>query len=149
MALRKLLGYPNCPKIYLLRVNVREHSRLSSISLKSHFHFWIVAISHDILWAILNNDRPVIEMTIAKMTQYKDNVVPVFPLWKYNGLTMFSSLQSILISKNRRTYIAGVPIPVYEQNTCRFKTTQITKFMGPTWGPPGSRRPQMGPMLAL
>ena len=25
---------------------------------------------------------------------------------------------------------------------------QIAKFMGPTWGPPGSSRPQMGPMLA-
>ena len=28
------------------------------------------------------------------------------------------------------------------------RSTQITKFMGPTWGPPGSCRPQMGPMLA-
>ena len=27
--------------------------------------------------------------------------------------------------------------------------SQIAKFMGPTWGPPGSCRPQMGPMLAL
>ena len=27
-------------------------------------------------------------------------------------------------------------------------TTQIAKFMGPTWGPPGSCRPQIGPMLA-
>ena len=26
--------------------------------------------------------------------------------------------------------------------------TQIAKFMGPTWGPPGSYRPQMGPILA-
>ena len=26
--------------------------------------------------------------------------------------------------------------------------TQIAKFMGPTWGPPGSCRPHMGPMLA-
>ena len=25
---------------------------------------------------------------------------------------------------------------------------QIAKFKGPTWGPPGSCRPQMGPMLA-
>ena len=25
--------------------------------------------------------------------------------------------------------------------------TQIAKFMGPTWGPRGSCRPQMGPML--
>ena len=27
-------------------------------------------------------------------------------------------------------------------------TSQIAKFMGPTWGPPGSCRPQIGPMLA-
>ena len=27
--------------------------------------------------------------------------------------------------------------------------TQIARFMGPTWGPPGSYRPQMGPILAL
>ena len=27
-------------------------------------------------------------------------------------------------------------------------TTQIARFMGPTWGPPGSCRPQMGPMSA-
>ena len=26
--------------------------------------------------------------------------------------------------------------------------TQITKFMGPTWGPPGTSRRQLGPMLA-
>ena len=26
--------------------------------------------------------------------------------------------------------------------------SQIAEFMGPTWGPPGSCRPQMGPMLA-
>ena len=26
--------------------------------------------------------------------------------------------------------------------------SQIAKFMGPTWGPPGSCRPRMGPMLA-
>ena len=28
------------------------------------------------------------------------------------------------------------------------KTYKIAKFMGSTWGPPGSCRPQMGPMLA-
>ena len=37
-------------------------------------------------------------------------------------------------------YVNGLP----EYND----TTQIAKFMGPTWGPPGSCRPQMGPMLA-
>ena len=27
-------------------------------------------------------------------------------------------------------------------------SSEIAQFMGPTWGPPGSSRPQMGPMLA-
>ena len=30
----------------------------------------------------------------------------------------------------------------------RYLMTQITKFMGPTWGPPGPCRTQMSPMLA-
>ena len=30
----------------------------------------------------------------------------------------------------------------------KLKSTQIAKFMGPTWVPPGSCRPQMDPMLA-
>ena len=30
----------------------------------------------------------------------------------------------------------------------KYQYTQITKFLGPTWGPPRSRWPQMGPMLA-
>ena len=32
--------------------------------------------------------------------------------------------------------------------TAAYATFQIAKAMGPTWGPPGSCRPQMGPMLA-
>ena len=47
-------------------------------------------------------------------------------------------------------YMLGLGI-----SSCRFVShddvnehTQIAKFMGPTWGPPGSCRPQMGPMLA-
>ena len=32
--------------------------------------------------------------------------------------------------------------------TWRLVSPQIAKSMGPTWGPPGSCRPQMGPMLA-
>ena len=30
----------------------------------------------------------------------------------------------------------------------QYSTAQIAKFMGPIWGPSGSCRPQMGPMLA-
>ena len=37
-------------------------------------------------------------------------------------------------------------IETYCMNTV--KATQIARFMGPTWGPPGSCRSQMGPMWA-
>ena len=39
--------------------------------------------------------------------------------------------------------------PFYYYNLSgKLLTSQIAKFMGPTWGPSGSCRPQMGPMLA-
>ena len=34
------------------------------------------------------------------------------------------------------------------QSCTKPSKSQIAKFMEPTWGPPGSCRPQMGPMLA-
>ena len=39
-------------------------------------------------------------------------------------------------------------LPVQDRMNPLEITPQIAKFMGPTWGPPGSCRPQMGPMLA-
>ena len=39
-----------------------------------------------------------------------------------------------------------VGFPLQKRNNAGKK--RIAKFMGPTWGPPGSCRPQMGPMLA-
>ena len=39
----------------------------------------------------------------------------------------------------------------YQNHSSRSVETwvsQVAKFMGPIWGPPGSSRPQMGPMLA-
>ena len=50
--------------------------------------------------------------------------------------TMFRNLHYVSQTTLRRT-------PGMMRNI-----TQIAKFMGPTWGPPGSCRPQMGPMLA-
>ena len=45
---------------------------------------------------------------------------------------------------------ASVGLSNFNKSSTRSVTqwSQIAKFMGPTWGPPGSCRPQMGPMLA-
>ena len=48
-------------------------------------------------------------------------------------------------NKRVQSYILGRPVYT---DTQLHSHTQIAKFMGPTWGPPGSCRPQMGPMLA-
>ena len=53
------------------------------------------------------------------------------------------------------TSIPGIKlIHISKEGPCAFsssgytQTSQITKFIGPTWGSPGSCRPQMGPMLS-
>ena len=38
--------------------------------------------------------------------------------------------------------------PILQESDRERISPQIAKFMGPTWGPPGACRPQMGPMLA-
>ena len=43
---------------------------------------------------------------------------------------------------------SAVVVVVLYVKPLKNKTTQIVKSMGPTWGPPGSCRAQMGPMLA-
>ena len=35
----------------------------------------------------------------------------------------------------------------YRYDTVQYIISQIAKFMGPIWGPPGSCRTQVGPML--
>ena len=51
------------------------------------------------------------------------------------------------ISNSLVTYLQWFTVLVTKRWTQR-TNSQIAKFMGPTWGPPGSCRPQMGPMLA-
>ena len=48
-------------------------------------------------------------------------------------------------------FLQAIPFSMLESVIiiCQFiMVTQIAKFMGPTWGPSGADRTQMGPMLA-
>ena len=63
-------------------------------------------------------------------------ILAVIPWWKISE--MWRNLHWILCWRNVAFYYSG----------CSLNSSQITKFMGPTWGPPGSCRPQLGPMLA-
>ena len=51
---------------------------------------------------------------------------------------------SVLRHGSECKYISVLP----KMNLVQWALTQIARFMRPTWDPPGSCRPQMGPMLA-
>ena len=58
----------------------------------------------------------------------------------------YGDIKMVIFSTYHIVYSAMIVICLHIQ-TFSSKLTQIAKFMGPTWGPPGSRRPQIGPML--
>ena len=59
--------------------------------------------------------------------------------------TLFMFIMFAFTANNWYEMASHLPFYTWLRST---KTTQIAKFMGPTWGPPGSCRPQMGPILA-
>ena len=69
--------------------------------------------------------------------------------WVTYIVGMLVPVSPIFITLNQRaeghfaTYL-----PIFPYELAHGATTQIEKLMEPTWGPPGSCRPQMGPMLA-
>ena len=75
----------------------------------------------------------------------------IFQAKRYSGCRCPGSVLSNQISLiqvcNHTSPIAKF-CDLWEGGPPAHDTTQIAKFMGPTWGPPGSCRPQVGPMLA-
>ena len=79
----------------------------------------------------------------------------VGPFWKDAIENMLTNLfwLSSLCYDNKYLYIyIWLTYPytsgLFHWNCGNDMITQIAKFMGPTWAPPGSCRPQMGPILA-
>ena len=121
-------------------------------------NFWDVSITIRVCWRLYV--LGLIPVRISKQNPVKHGMKLLFhskltaPLkfgngsvihpTLYNGCTYLSMLWLKLTMFVKR-------VPDITENPV-VKTTsvpQIAKFMGPTWGPPGSCRPQMGPMLAL
>ena len=59
----------------------------------------------------------------------------------HTRVTMYQYVKQI--SGQKDATIKKLKLPLYT-----LQSWGIIKFMGPTWGPPGSCRPQIGPMLA-
>ena len=79
-------------------------------------------------------------MTNANQTLNSRKALRIWPsraIWRVCLEYLKSSYYSCAIASVRHATDTDKQIP-----------RSIAKFMGPTWGPPGSCRPQMGPMLA-
>ena len=91
--------------------------------------------STDIFWN--RNNTSVRMLWHPRMVIYIKHISGLYPndTLSYRMIYDESPMQAIL-------YQFQTDMPLYE------RPTQKAKFMRPTWGPPGSCRPQMGPMLA-
>ena len=54
----------------------------------------------------------------------------------------------VLENQTGHLCLLKIPIELLVVRQFRSESAQMAKFMGPTWGPLGSCRPQMGPVLA-
>ena len=61
-----------------------------------------------------------------------------------DGNRQYSNMHYICVSYHHHSFLLDISL----RHNTSIIATQIAKFMGPTWGPPGSCRPQMGPILA-
>ena len=82
-------------------------------------------------------------------------VAPISRLWDGTGSLIISSWKAKTLSLTSCVARASITmiltysyLRIFRFQQKKGKHTLITRFMGPTWGPPGADRTQVGPMLA-
>ena len=101
-----------------------------------------VGQSHDIsLWSILSlGNRSINVEMICKLRVFGINwcliTLIIYVQTNINQRCMYASLGLRMLTHGGQDKMAAI-----------FLTNQIAKFMGRTWGPPWSCRPQLGPIL--
>ena len=106
--------------VIYLSIFVREQS------LKWHSSSEVTLV---FLLKIISNRTVLKQQGTTRMQFPLDILHLTFVMWEVLNYRRWP-----IITKHRHAHWRGTP--------------QIAKFMGPTWGPPGSCQPQMGPMLA-
>ena len=137
-------SYCNCPKVWMAQLSVGVHFIQNWTS--SEIICYVASLSSENIGCILqkwfhisleNHDSQ--NLTCLAWTTTSDwissELIPHVALY----FSWVHRLWPAEMSSHITATDMVSPIPA---------TAQIAKFMGPTWGPPGSCQPQMGPMLA-
>ena len=93
-----------------------------------------------------------VHRTTAWVTQFRDSI-KVTARARVMALLISTVFNSVFMLITNKTPQLSISYPLsWESTEVMFSISsvpsQIAKFTGTTWGPPGSCRPQMGPMLA-
>ena len=91
---------------------------------------------------LINN--PLCLKPAAKTAQPNQNIYRAIENAKNNTLVHVSNTQHTVKREERNRDETTAEIP----NIAICLISLIARFMGPTWGPPGAERTQVGPMLA-
>ena len=119
-----------CVVIFLCN---KLHNLQKDLDKWFHFIYWIDC---RYIWAgnTEENNQEKCDIYLMVDTKFRQSFIKfVVPIWCFILDVIFSQDLIWLTGSAFSLYIHG---------------SQIAKFMGPTWGPPGSYRPQMGPTLA-
>ena len=130
-------------------VSMELQRRINTLKQRQNWHHF----ADDIFKCIFLNENfwILIKFSLNFVANGPINNIPVLvPImaWRRPGdkplsePMMFSLLTHICITRSQWVKTAWFSIGVKY-----LKASQIARFMGPTWDPPGSCRPQMGPML--
>ena len=119
----------SCDKTYFCAIETGPHELLHYNDQHRCYHAWRKG-----MWYIT-----------SAFTQWSTFLRQGRPCFKY--ITKKDSLGKYLLCENAKVWQFLLGYPSFHIHEA-LNSTQIAKFMGPTWGPPGSCRPQMGPMMA-
>ena len=98
----------------------------------------VLTFQHHCCWYLIRlNSRGLVDSLCAEYISMLEQNMYSFKL------ISFSSIVSICVDHFHLPY-HNFPIVILSVS-CRLPAP-IARFMGPTWGPPGSCRPQVGPM---
>ena len=93
-----------------------------------------------------NIENPTVaHIKLVKYQLYMSNVIPLLTLWNYVSFALRHCCRDVIDRAMMKPDRTEDELTI--SNHPFYDTSQIAKFMWPTWGPPGSCRPQMGPML--
>ena len=144
--------------IYMILYNINHSNALNINPVTFFFCFWLVVGSKAFYWEWTKIHVNLLWWPIGETLQSNIILIYVYDIIQCQPFQskMLSVLAGRMICAFRRcaektaiTHVNLLRWPNGETHQCHIcSISQIAKFMGPRWGPPGSCRPQMGPMLA-